>query len=292
MKRIIIIVVAVIFLTGCQQQKREITRLTNVKDSLSLITAEKDSAILDFLIAFNEIQENLDSIKRLDKIVSVAASNQGELKGSSKKQIIEDIALLNQLIQKNKQLNADLQKKLSGANSRIGQLQGMVTEFERMVNNLNLQVEMKDIEIAQLNRDVERLNIDISQLADQVITVREEVREKTQVIEQQTVVINKVYYALGNVKELTDNQVLEKTGGVLGMGRTLKIRKDFNRDYFTLSDLRDLNFIPLHAKKARVISVHPQGSYHITGNKTADTLFIDDAQEFWKASRYLLVVID
>ncbi len=292
MKRIIIIVVAVIFLTGCQQQKREITRLTNVKDSLSLITAEKDSAILDFLIAFNEIQENLDSIKRLEKIVSVAASNQGELKGSSKKQIIEDIALLNQLIQKNKQLNADLQKKLSGANSRIGQLQGMVTEFERMVNNLNLQVEMKDIEIAQLNRDVERLNIDISQLADQVITVREEVREKTQVIEQQTVVINKVYYALGNVKELTDNQVLEKTGGVLGMGRTLKIRKDFNRDYFTLSDLRDLNFIPLHAKKARVISVHPQGSYHITGNKTADTLFIDDAQEFWKASRYLLVVID
>ncbi len=290
--RKIFFLLAILSVAACQQQKREIARLTNVQDSLTIVSSEKDSAILDFLTAFNEIQENLDSIKRLEKIVSVAKSQQGELKGSRKQQIVEDIALLNQLIQKNKQLNADLQKKLSVANSKIGQLQGMVTEFERMVNNLNSQIEQKDQEIAQLNRDVERLNIDVMQLADQVITARDEIREKTQIIEQQTETINKVFYALGNIKELTDNNILEKTGGVLGMGRTLKIRKDFNRDYFTPADLRGLTYIPLHAKKARVISVHPQGSFHISGNKTADTLFIDDAQEFWKASRYLLVVID
>jgi len=290
--RKIFFLLAILSVAACQQQKREIARLTNVQDSLTIVSSEKDSAILDFLTAFNEIQENLDSIKRLEKIVSVAKSQQGELKGLRKQQIVEDIALLNQLIQKNKQLNADLQKKLSVANSKIGQLQGMVTEFERMVNNLNSQIEQKDQEIAQLNRDVERLNIDVMQLADQVITARDEIREKTQIIEQQTETINKVFYALGNIKELTDNNILEKTGGVLGMGRTLKIRKDFNRDYFTPADLRGLTYIPLHAKKARVISVHPQGSFHISGNKTADTLFIDDAQEFWKASRYLLVVID
>lgn len=279
-------------LLSCQQQKNEIARLSGVQDSLSNISAEKDSAILDFLMAFNEIQENLDSIKRLEKIVSLASGQQGELKGTKKQQILEDIATLNQLIRKNKELNASLQQKLSSANSRIGQLQGMVTEFERMVNSLNAQVEQKDLEIGQLNRNVERLNIDVTQLASEVINVRQEVQEKVQIIEQQTEVINKVFYATGNVKELTDNNILEKSGGVLGIGRTLRIRKDFNREYFTPADLRGLTYIPLHTKKARVVSVHPLGSYRISGTKTADTLFIDDSQEFWKASRYLLVVVD
>lgn len=45
-------------------------------------------------------------------------------------------------------------------------------------------------------------------------------------------------------------------------------------------------------KKARVVSVHPSESFHITGDKRADTLFVDNAQEFWKASKYLLIVLD
>jgi outer membrane murein-binding lipoprotein Lpp len=287
------ILLAVIFgIAGCHQQKNEIARLSTVQDSLSAVTAEKDSAILDFLVAFNEIQENLDSIKKLEKIVTVARDQQGELRGSRKQQIVEDLALLNQLIQKNKELNASLQKKLGSANSRIGQLQGMVTEFERMVTLLNSQVEQKDVEIVQLSRDIERLNSDIYQLAGEVINVRQDVQAKAQVIEQQTVAINKVFYALGTVKELTDNQVLEKSGGVIGIGRTLRIRKDFNREYFTPADMRGLTYIPLHAKKARIISVHPMGSYRISGTKSADTLYIEDSQEFWKASKYLLLVVD
>jgi len=287
------ILLAVIFgIAGCHQQKKEIARLSTVQDSLSVATAEKDSAILDFLMAFNEIQENLDSIKKLEKIVTVAGNQQGELRGSRKQQIVEDLALLNQLIQKNKELNASLQKKLGSANSRIGQLQGMVAEFERMVSLLNSQVEQKDAEIAQLSRDIGRLNTDISQLAGEVISVRQDVQDKAQIIEQQTEAINKIFYALGSVKELTDNQVLEKSGGVIGIGRTLRIRKDFNREYFTSADMRGLAYIPLHAKKARIISVHPMGSYRISGSKSADTLYIEDSQEFWKASKYLLLVVD
>jgi len=287
------ILLAVIFgIAGCHQQQNEIARLSTLQDSLSLATAEKDSAILDFLMAFNEIQENLDSIKKLEKIVTVARDQQGELKGNRKQQIVEDLALLNQLIQKNKELNASLQKKLGSANSRIGQLQGMVTEFERMVTILNSQVEQKDAEIALLSRDIGRLNSDISQLAGEVISVRQDAQAKAQIIEQQTAVINEVFYALGTIKELADNQVLEKSGGVLGIGRSLRIRKDFNREYFTAADMRGLTYIPLHAKKAKIISVHPMDSYRISGTKSADTLYIEDPQEFWKASKYLLLVVD
>lgn len=284
--------IMVIALAGCQKKNQQIDRLSVVRDSLAQVAYEKDSAIMDFLTAFNEIQENLDSIKTVEKLVTVTSAQPGELKGSQKKQILEDIALLNQLLQKNKELTASLQKKLNGANAKVGQLQGMVAEFEKMVASLNTQIESKDVEIAQLTQDIQRLNIDVSQLTSQVQQVTQEVQEKTQVIENQTVELNKAFYAMGTVKELTDNNVLEKSGGVLGMGRTLKMRKDFNRDYFSEVDIRSFGMLPLMVKKARVITVHPAESFHITGEKRADTLFVDNTQEFWKASKYLLIVLD
>jgi myosin heavy subunit len=291
MKKLVILI-AFTGLFACQQQKNEISRLGMVRDSLSAVTSEKDQAIMDFLSSFNEIQENLDSIKALEKMITVASQQPGELQGDRKQQILEDIALLNQLIQKNKELNSSLQRRLNSANSKVGELQGMVTEFERMVSNLNSQVEQKNIEISQLTQNVEKLNIDVSQLSSQVQEVTRTVEEKTRIIDDQTVAMNKVYYAMGTVRELTDNNILEKSGGVLGVGRTLKIRRDFNRDYFTTTDMRGFTYLPLMAKKAKIISVHPSESFRISGEKTADTLFINNPQEFWKASKYLLIVID
>lgn len=281
-----------VLLIGCQQKQQQIDRLSALRDSLAQVSSEKDSAIVEFLTGFNEIQANLDSIKTAEKLVTINSARPGELGSSQKKQILEDIALLNQLIQKNKDLVASLQKKLTNANSKIGQLQGMVSEFEKMVETLNARIEEKDAEIAQLTKEVQRLNIDISQLTEQVQKVTQESQEKSETIESQVRELNRAFYAIGTAKELTENNILEKTGGVLGMGRTMKMKKDFNREYFSEVDIRYFTVLPLMVKKARVISVHPVTSYHITGEKTADTLFIDNPKEFWKASKYLLLVVD
>jgi SMC interacting uncharacterized protein involved in chromosome segregation len=281
-----------VLLIGCQQKQQQIDRLSALRDSLAQVSSEKDSAIVEFLTGFNEIQANLDSIKTAEKLVTINSARPGELGSSQKKQILEDIALLNQLIQKNKDLVASLQKKLTNANSKIGQLQGMVSEFEKMVETLNARIEEKDAEIAQLTKEVQRLNIDISQLTEQVQKVTQESQEKSETIESQVRELNRAFYAIGTAKELTENNILEKTGGVLGMGRTMKMKKDFNREYFSEVDIRYFTVLPLMVKKARVISVHPATSYHITGEKTADTLFIDNPKEFWKASKYLLLVVD
>jgi chromosome segregation ATPase len=292
MKKWFILILLFPMLFGCQHRQQQIDRLSVVRDSLNQVAYQKDSAITEFLAGFNQIQANLDSIKTVEKLVTVSSNQTGELKNSQKQRILEDITLLGQLLQKNKQMVANLQKKLSNANAKMGQLQGMVAEFEKMVANLNTQVQSKDAEIAQLSQDVQRLNIDVSQLTNQVQKVTQEVQEKTQVIDKQTLALNKAFYAIGTVKELKENNVLEKEGGVLGMGSTLKMKKDFNRDYFTEVDIRKFDMLPLMVKKVRVVSVHPVGSYHISGEKRADTLFIDNSQEFWKVSKYLLIVLD
>jgi len=292
MKKLLVLLLAVAAFSACHNYKKDSERLMMVRDSLQQETAFRDSSIVGFLNDFSEIQANLDSIKKIEKLVTVQSNSGRELNTSQKQMILEDIALLNDLLKRNKELTASLQKKLKDANFKIGNLEGTIKELQLMVANLEAQAQEKDEEIVVLKEDVRKLNVDISSLNEKINVVETESQQKSQTIQSQTVALNKAYYAFGTVKELKDNGVIEKSGGVIGMGKTPVIKKDFNRDYFTEIDIRNFDYLRLMAKKVKVISVHPAGSYHITGKKSSDTLFIDNSAEFWKASKYLVVIVD
>jgi hypothetical protein len=185
-----------------------------------------------------------------------------------------------------------LQNKLKDANFKIGSFEKTVKELQMMVGKLEVQNQEKDAEIIVLKEDVRKLNIDISSLNEKIAAVETEIQQKSQTIDAQTTALHKAYYAFGTVKELRENGILEKSGGFIGIGRTPVIKEDFNRDYFTEIDIRNFDYLRLMAKKAKLISVHPEGSYHFTGEKSADTLFVDIPSEFWKVSKYLVVVTD
>lgn len=292
MKRIIVLVFGIVVLSACHNYKKDAQNLTMVKDSLEQVTAFRDSSIASFLNDFSEIQANLDSIKQIEKIVSVQSGSNRELNASQKQLIIEDIAMLHQLLQKNKELTASLQKKLNNANLKNASLEKTIAGLELMIKNLEAQAQEQDVVIADLTTEVKKLNVDINQLNQKIQVVESESQKKTQTIETQTVALNKAYYAFGTLKELKDNNIIEKSGGVIGLGKTPLMKKDFNRDYFTEIDIRNFDFLRLMAKKAQLITVHPEGSYHFTGKKSGDTLFIDNSAEFWKVSKYLVVLTD
>lgn len=292
MKKLLILLLAVVALSSCHNYKKDAERLLMVRDSLQQETAFRDSSIVGFLNDFSEIQANLDSIKKIEKLVTVQSSSGRELNSSQKQMILEDIALLNDLLKRNKELTASLQKKLKDANFKIGNLEGTMKELQLMVDNLEAQTQEKDDEIVMLKEDVKKLNVDISSLNEKIVAVETESQQKTQTIETQTVALNKAYYAFGTMKELKDNGIIEKSGGVIGVGKTPVMKKDFNRDYFTEIDIRNFDYLRLMAKKAKLITVHPADSYHFTGKKLSDTLFIDNSAEFWKASKYLVVLTD
>lgn len=292
MKKLLIFSIVLVVLASCHNYKQDAEQLTIVRDSLNQEAAFKDSSIVEFLNDFNEIQANLDSIKKIEDLVTVQSAQGREMNSRQKQLIIDDIALLNDLIQKNKKQTASLQKKLNNANFKVGKLNTMVAEFEEMVSNLEKQVQQKDVEILALNDKVNKLNIDISSLNDRITEIETVSQQKTETIDNQIVELNKAYFAYGSTKELKEFGVIEKTGGLLGIGRTSSIKEDFNREYFTEIDIRDFDIVSLMVKKAEVISVHPAGSFHISGEKTSDTLFVDNKAEFWKASKYLVILTD
>jgi hypothetical protein len=292
MKKLIFLVFGIVLFGACHNYKKDAQNLMMAKDSLEQVTAYRDSSIASFLSDFSEIQANLDSIKQIEKIVSVQSGSNRELNASQKQLIIEDIAMLHQLLKKNKELTASLQKKLKNANMKIGDLEETIAGLELLVKNMEAQANEQDIVIADLTAEVKKLNVDITQLNQRIQVVETESQQKTQTIETQTIALNKAYYAFGTLKELKDNGIIEKSGGVIGMGKTPVMKKDFNKDYFTEIDIRNFDYLRLMAKKAKLITVHPAESFHFTGKKLSDTLFIDNSAEFWKASKYLVVLTD
>lgn len=289
MKKLVFVFLSVLVLASCGH-KKEIARMQSKQDSIAQLGVQKDNTILEYIAAMNDIQSNLDSIKSIEKIISVQAAAGNELKVEAKNRIIEDIAQINNLLQKNKELVKNLQSKLRNSNLRI-------VELEKMIENLNRQVGEKDAEIASLKQELENLHVDVANLNQKIETITKEseqtIKEKNQVIDTQTTDLNTAYYAFGMKKELEAKNVIEKEGGVLGMGKTLKLKKDFNREFFMKIDIREFAQLPLNTKKAKLVTYHPAGSYHFTGtDKKVESLVIDKPEEFWKASKYLLIVVE
>ncbi len=168
----------------------------------------------------------------------------------------------------------------------------MVAEFEIMLESIKVQNQEKDTEIYTLKNEVQNLNLNIGQLSEKISSIESDIREKEQTIESQINEMNLVHFAIGSARELKEVGILQKTGGFLGIGRTPTIESDFNREYFTPVDIREFDFIPLMTKKAKLLSVHSAASFHISGEKTADTLFIDNKSEFWKATKFLLILAE
>jgi hypothetical protein len=118
-------------------------------------------------------------------------------------------------------------------------------------------------------------------------------QEATQESAVKTEKLNTAYYAFGTSKELIKNNVLTKEGGFIGLGKTQKVKEDFNKNYFTKVDVTALSEIPLGAKKAKLVTTHPGGSYRIDGaDGKAEKLVITNTEDFWSASKYLVVVIE
>lgn len=290
MKYLIVFFLVLFGLSSCHNYKKDVKQLQIERDSISTKTAAKDSSIVEYLNDFNEILATLDSIKKVEKMVTVKSARGREMNYRQKKIILEDIALLNQLIQENKEQITNLQKKLNRANYNIGSLNSTITELERMTLNLEKQVDVKNAEIIALTKELEQLTKNITVLNEKITVIETESAAKTSTIQKQTHELNLGYYAFGTIKELRDNGVVERSGGLAGIGRSTAMKEDFNRAYFTEIDIRKFDFISLMVKKAEVVSVHTAGSFHISGNKSADTLFIDNKAEFWKASKFLVIV--
>jgi septal ring factor EnvC (AmiA/AmiB activator) len=283
MKRLVYLLAFLPFAFSCGNGNKE--GALSAEDSLKAVSGgqavriqNQDTQIQSFIEGFNEIQANLDEIKEKEKIVS-ATSKDPETRKSKEEQIVADIQAMYDLMNKNKQRIASLRSKLKESN-------GKNDELEKFIARLTTDIEEKDAQINDLKDQLEKLNVEMANLN----TTYEEAIQESNV---KTEKLNTAYYAFGTSKELIKNNVLTKEGGFIGMGKTAKMKEDFNKGYFTKVDVSTLTEIPLGAKKAKLVTTHPAGSYKIEGaDGKAEKITITNPEEFWSASKYLVIVVD
>jgi hypothetical protein len=280
-------VLVILIISSCQKYKKEIEKLNTSKDSIQSVVNQRNDKIIQYVASFNDIQSNLDSIKRIQKVLNVNLSTPGgEVDQNQKDKIIEDINLINNLLNENKKMVASLQQKLKKSNLRIAELEQMIASYQRLI-------EEKDGEITLLNDKIEKMQLNINELNDKVVVLNDESQKKSETIKKQKDEMNTVWYCFGSKDELLKNNVVEKAGGFIGLGKMYKMKSNFNHDYFKQVDARDFPSISLMVKKAQLITTHPEGSFHFTGNeKTIESLTIDKPEEFWKASKYLVILVE
>ena len=294
MKKIVfLLLIPVMMMTmSCNKQKAEIERLKAKNDSLLAVGFAKDTTVMSYVRAFNEVQSNLDSIKQKENIISQNTQGGTELRANAKDQVTSDINAIYLLLQKNRQLVANLKAKLKKSDVRI-------VELEKMVESLNEQLESKDVEIADLKDQLGKLNIKVEGLTSQVSNLNQSVdnlsaenKAKQQAINEKTAALNTAYYVIGTTRELKDKKIISKEGGFLGLGKNKTVKSDFDKTYFTRVDITNFKGIPIFKKKATLLTTHPAGSYRIAGNKSADSLVIKNYAEFWSASKYLVIIAE
>jgi len=285
---IIVSIIVILTATSCnQKEKRQIDLLTKENEALRHDSQSKDSTINQFFLLLNEIEQNLAEVKQKQQVISKNTIQNGELKDDVREQIDQDIQTINELMDKNKKTISYLNKKLKESNLKIA-------EFERMLAQTVQQIEERDAEIVDLKEKLTTLNFSVETLNAKVDTLTENNIELTHKVTVQTEVINTAWYAFGSKKELLENGIIDKTGGFLGIGKTTKMKADFDNSYFKKIDISQVKTLDLFVKKAKIITTHPSDSYQlITGqNGAVEKIEITNPEKFWSASKYLVIEVE
>lgn len=284
MKRrlIITITAGVLLLTGCVEKQPQTVNLQQVaqSDSLEKVLAQRDNEINDMMGTLNDIQEGFREINEAEGLVDIAKDGEGT---NATERIKENIQFISSRMQENRELIRRLQTQFRQSSFKGDQMRRMLESMQQMLDDkdqqlqrLRAELDAKDIHIAELDETINRLNSDVEDL-------RVESETKTQTINNQDAQLNTAWYVFGTKKELKDQRIIVD-------GKVLQ--SSFNKNYFTKIDIRVDKVIKLYSKNAKILTMHPSGSYTLQqdANKQYE-LRITNPQIFWSTSKYLVVLV-
>lgn len=265
--------------SGKSSNSKENERIAELENELSqtkLDNDSKDKMIQESLNFFNEIQLNLETIQLKKDEIRIKSENP-ELTAEDRDYIIEQIKHINFLREENGKKINQLNNSLKASNVKI-------IELEKLIERLMKEISLKDQQIQILQSELNNINVEYSKLFDAYI-------EQTVIVGELTDQINTGYYTYGTLKELVENKVVEKKDGFIGIGRKTALIDNFNEEYFIKIDILRKKEIYVEGLKVKIVTDHPSSSYEIVKDDKNSKILIKNPKEFWKVSKYLVVIV-
>lgn len=287
MKKLFILAVCALAIVSCKNEApKQDLMMTQLRDSLDQIIAQKDNEINDMIATFGDIEEGFREITEAQSRVTLAKSGEGT---NSAKRIKENMQFIQQTMRQNKELINKLKQQLRDSSFKSEQLKKLIDDMQAQLEQKEVQLQAlreeldrKDIHIAELDETVANLNTDVNQLT-------EESTQKSQTISQQDKQLHTAWFVFGTKDELKKQNILTKDGL---FSKTKLLEKDFNKDYFTKIDIRIDKEIKLYSKDAKMLTSHPSSSYTLAPDANKQyVLRISDPNLFWSTSKYLVIQV-
>ncbi len=282
-KQIICALIGLTLLGACKEdptQSEQYKELEKDRQSVAVESGMKDSTINSMFGAFNRISENLRAIKEKQGLLGKNEQGGVETGPDMEQKMAADLYLIDSLLSENKKLIERMRRNAKSNKNKI-------SELEKSIAGLEQTIADKDTEIGTLKEQLTSTNASLASMIQMY-------QDKDQLATTQRSELNKAYYCVGTSKELRANGVLTKEGGVIGIGSVNKLNtQGLNLEYFKQVDITQVLEVPIGAKKAKLITSHPTGSYKmdVVEGKT-EKLTITDPNAFWSVSKYLVVQAD
>jgi hypothetical protein len=277
----LLIAFSILITVACKHEnehlKNQLTdSLIAVNNDLIKQLEERDKLINSFMEGFNEIQLNLEEVRNKQLSVKINSTSKGQFE---KQAIMDNIKAIDLLMQKNKQTILTLKDKLKLASS------SNAAGYENFILSLENMLSEKDKEIYSLLGNLNDVNDELGTMISMYSAAKTDVKQKDKKL-------NTAWYTAGTTKELINKGVISNEGGFIGLGKMKKLSETFNTQNFAEVDITKLKMIKLEAQKVKLITTHVTDSYSIVKTDEGCSLFITNAEKFWSASKYLVVLIE
>lgn len=235
-----------------------------------------------------EIQSSLES---LDQDLSGQLFTQSEIPGGTpadrRQRIVSSIANMRNQIEADKKKIAALEAKLANSNTQLKGVQEIVARLRASVEDKEKIMDELQTRMGILNETIEEER----RTTQKEIAVREQtIQEKDQALEQTEYNANFIYYVVGSRRQLMEQGIIDRKGGILGIGRVTVVKKSIQTDKFTQINLLDTDQISFSATKKgySILSNHVATSYEVEKVEDEFVLTVTDRENFRK-QKFLVI---
>jgi chromosome segregation ATPase len=250
----------------------------------------RDSAFNKVLTVIEQAEAQIKEIKNRENMVSVNSGK--DMTESDRAVLIEDLALIDQLIKETNQKVANISERLEKSNIEV-------SAFKRKVKKLAEQLAQQETSISELKQTLAQKDLEIKDLNERVTGLTSENEQQAELISLQVDIIDKkereintAYYAIDTEDELIAKGLIAKEGGFLGLGKTRDLNDNVPITKLMEIDRTLVDQLEINGKKIEVVTEHPQDSYELVEEEgVVKYLKIQNPEEFWKISKFLVVSI-
>ena len=298
-----VIVLAVVATTGCNQAE-----LKKALAEAKTAEAQKDSLLTEVLETTQFVSDVNSELAKAKSMAVKTASTDPGVPGAKKDREERQEALerIKQVITRLNESEAKLEEtetRAKQSRQRNARLLAQIETFKKTVEDLKTTAEQqrteyeaalaeKDTQIATLAGRVDTLTTEKSELENAKMAL-------TDTVSNLTSYKNTVYYAVGTEDELKKRGVVTKEGSkfLIFGGTRLEPARNLDPSAFTAIDKTQQTSIPLPRSDKKYKIVSRQSPGYLGSNVTKDgkvkgTVEITQPEEFWSASRYLILVQD